>query len=307
MTYFLRKICWNSFIILIALGASGCVSSATQTPQWKQQLVVQDTRLNELSGLSESIRYPGYFWANNDSGDSLRCFLISPKGQTVAVVNLEKYKNTDTESLRVAGTPGHSFVYISDTGDNRAQRKQVEIYRFPEPEIDVKKLNQDLSLSCEQMLLKYGDGISTDAETLLIDKNQRIGIVTKSFLGSKLWMTPKPFSAEPQMLRLAGSVPVEKWKRRDQQYSLLFTDGAISNDGKRVALMTYTTLFMWKIPDGVDLQNLAKVLLSPPDIEEDLPKLKQPESLSFVDDNSHIAVSSEGINPPVMAINIGAQ
>jgi hypothetical protein len=99
---------------------------------------------------------------------------------------------------------------------------------------------------------------------------------------------------------LAGNVPVDKWKRRDQQYSLLFTDGAISNDGKRVALMTYTTLFIWKIPDGVDLQSLAKVLSSPPDIEEDLPKLKQPESLSFVDDNSHIAVSSEGINPPVM-------
>jgi hypothetical protein len=304
MTYFLRRICWNSFIFWIALGASGCVSSATQTPQWKQQLVVQDTRLNELSGLSESIRYPGYFWANNDSGDSLRCFLISPKGQIVAVVNLSKYQNTDTESLRVAGTPGHSFVYISDTGDNRARRKQVEIYRFPEPEIDVKKLNQDdLMLSCEQMVLKYGDGTSTDAETLLIDKNQHIGIVTKSFLGSKLWMTPKPFSAEPQTLQLAGSVPVEKWKRRDQQYSLLFTDGAISNDGKRVALMTYTTLFMWKIPDGVDLQSLAKVLSSPPDIEEDLPKLKQPESLSFVEDNSHIAVSSEGINPPVRIIN----
>lgn len=300
MTNILRKICWNSFIVVIALGASGCASSATQQPQWKQQFVVQDTRLNELSGLSESIRYPGYFWANNDSGDSLRCFLISPKGETIAVVNLEKYKNTDTESLRVAGTPGHSFVYIGDTGDNRARRKQVEIDRFPEPEIDIKKMNQDLTISCVQMVLRYGDGISTDAETLLVDKNERIGIVTKSFLGSKLWITPKPFSTESQTLQLAGDVPVEKWGHRDQKYSLLFTDGAISNDGKRLALMTYTNIFIWKIPDGVDLQNLAKVLSLPPDIEENLPKLQQPESLSFVGDNSHIAVSSEGINPPVM-------
>jgi hypothetical protein len=302
-----RKIWWNLFITGIAFGVFGCSSSATQTSQWKQQFVVHDARLNELSGLSESIRYPGYFWANNDSGDSLRCFLISPKGATVAVVNLEKYKNIDTESLRVAGTPGHSFVYISDTGDNRARRKQVEIYRFAEPDIDIKKLNQDVSISPEQMVLKYGDGISTDAETLLIDNNQCIGIVTKSFLGSKLWITPKPFSSEPQTLQLAGSVPVEKWKRRDQQYSLLFTDGAISNDGKHLALMTYTTLFMWQIPHSVDLQSLAKVLSSPPMIDVNLPKLQQPESLSFVGDNTHIAVSSEGINPPVTMVNIEAR
>lgn len=269
--------------------------------------MVQDSRLNELSGLSESIRYPGYFWANNDSGDSLRCFLISPKGETVAMMNLKDYKNVDTESLRVAGTREHSFVYISDTGDNRARRPQVEIYRFAEPEVDLKKLNQAITLSCEQMILKYGDGISTDAETLLIDKNQRVGIVTKSFLGSKLWITPKPFSAESQTLQMAGIVPVEKWKRRNQQYSLLFTDGAISNDSKRLALMTYTTLFIWQIPDGVDLQSLAKVLLSPPMRDINLPKLKQPESLSFVDDNSHIVVSSEGLNPPVMVADFARQ
>jgi len=307
MAYLTRKICCNLFIIGIAFGASGCASSVTQASQWKQQLVVQDARLNELSGLSESMRYPGYFWANNDSGDSLRCFLISPKGETVAVANLEKYKNIDTESLRVAGTPGHSFVYISDTGDNRARRKSVAIYRFAEPEIDLKKLDQDLSLPCEQMILHYGDGTSTDAETLLIDKNQRIGIVTKSFLGSKLWITPKPFFAGEQTLQMAGIVPLEKWKRRDQKYSLLFTDGAISNDGKRLALMTYTTVFIWNIPDGADLQTLSKVLLAPPDIEEDLPKLKQPESLSFTNDNSHIAVSSEGINPPVMMMEFSTR
>jgi hypothetical protein len=300
MTYFSRNINWAIFVLLFAFGASGCTASAKQTPQWKQQFVVQDTRLNELSGLSESIRYPGYFWANNDSGDSLRCFLISPKGETVAVVNLKDFENVDTESLRVAGTPGHSFVYISDTGDNRARRKQVEVYRFPEPEIDVKKLNQDLALPCEQMVLKYGDEISTDAETLLIDKNQRIGIVTKSLLGSKLWITPKPFSAESQILQLAGIVPVKKWRWDAQKYSLLFTDGAISNDGTRLALMTYTSVFVWPVPGGVDLRSLAKVLSSPPVVSIDLPKLKQPESLSFVDGNSQIAVSSEGLNPPVM-------
>lgn len=305
MTYFLRKICWSSFVLLFILSTSGCASSASQTSQWKQQFAVQDARLNELSGLSESIRYPGYFWANNDSGDSLRCFLISPKGETVAVVNLKDYENVDTESLRVAGTAEQSFVYLSDTGDNRARRQQVEIYRFVEPEIDVKKLKQEMTVSPEQMILKYSGGISTDAETLLIDKNQRIGIVTKSLLGSKLWITPKPFSAESQMLEMAGTIPLEKWRRRDQKYSLLFTDGAISNDGKRLALMTYSTVFIWQIPEGADLQSLAKVLSSPPMIDVNLPELKQSEALSFLGDNSQIVVSSEGINPPVMMMDFG--
>lgn len=307
MLSFLRKIRWTSFILCFTIAAAGCVSQATSKPQWTQQLVVQDVRLNELSGLSESIRYPGYFWANNDSGDSLRCFLISPQGKTVALVNLKGYKSVDTESLRVAGVPGRSFVYISDTGDNRARRKHVQIYRFPEPEIDVKKGDQEMELPGEQMILKYGDESATDAETLLIDKNQRVGIVTKSFLGSKLWITPNPFSAGEQTLQLAGNVPVGKWKQRGQQYSLLFTDGAISNDGRHVALMTYTTLFIWKIPGGEDLLNLAKVLSSPPDIQETLPQLQQAESLSFTGNKSHIAVSSEGLNPPVMMMNFGVR
>lgn len=265
--------------------------------------MVQDVRLNELSGLSESLRYPGYFWANNDSGDSLRCFLISPKGETVAVVNLKEYGNVDTESLRVAGTREKSWVYISDTGDNRAQRPQVEIDRFPEPEIDVRKLHQEVSLSCEQMVLKYGDGTSSDAETLLIDKNQRVGIVTKSLLGSKLWITPQPFSPAPQTLQSAGPVPIDKWRKRDEKYSLLITDGQWSNDGKRLALMTYTHLFIWNVPDDTDFKSLAKIFLNPPDIQESLPPLKQAESLSFVGDDSHVAVSSEGVNPPIMEVD----
>lgn len=304
MKHFLREICWSSFAFLFIFSASGFAASATQTPKWEEQFIVQDTRLNELSGLSESIRYPGYFWANNDSGDSLRCFLISPKGETVAVVNLAPYKNIDIESLRVAGTAQQSFVYLSDTGDNRSRRKQVEIYRFVEPEIDVEKRKQEMTVSPEQMILQYKGGISTDAETLLIDRNQRVGIVTKSLLASNLWITPKPFSAEPQTLEMAGTIPLRKWRRRDQKFSLLFTDGAISNDGKQVALMTYTTVFIWRIADGMDLQDLAKVLSSPPMIDVNLPELQQPESLSFGGENRHIAVSSEGINPPVMTMNL---
>ena len=290
------------FLALCIISIIGDVSSAKQKSPWRQQFVVQDTRVDELSGLSESIRYPGYFWANNDSNDSLRCFLISPEGKTVAVINLVGFANIDTESVRVGGTPEQSFVYVGDIGDNRSRRAEVAIYRFVEPQIDVEKFDQNLDIEPEKMILKYGDGKATDAETLLVDNNHRIGIVTKSLLGSKLWITPQPFVAGAQTLQPEGTVPLREWRQRDQPFSALFTDGVISNDGKSVALLTYKTVYIWQISEGVDLQGLAKVLSTPPQIRENLPELKQPEALSFRCGNAQIAVSSEGLNPPVMVI-----
>jgi len=286
------------FCVLL-LGASGCVAMAGLDTHWRQQCVVEDARLHELSGLAESIRYPGYFWAINDSGDSLRVFLLSPTGSTVAVVRLQGAGAIDTESLRVAGTAQKSWVYIGDTGDNRAQRPQVEIDRFAEPEIDVQQSNQDIALPCEQMILKYGDGKATDAETLLVDQKGYIGIVTKSFLGSKLWITPQPFSVTSQTLKLACEVPVKDWREGNGKYSLLFTDGALSNDGKHLALMTYTHFFIWPTA-GDDLNSLAKVLLQRPKVLGKLPPLQQPESLTFAGNDQRLAVSSEGKNPPIM-------
>jgi len=81
-----------------------------------------------------------------------------------------------------------------------------------------------------------------------------------------------------------------------EKYSLLFTDGAISNDG-RVALMTYSSVFVFSAPDA-DLRTMAKELSSPYE-SINLPELKQPESLSFTH-KGQIVVSSEGLNPPVM-------
>ena len=42
---------------------------------------VADSRMDELSGIVASTKYPGYLYVNNDSGDSSRFFSITRDGQ----------------------------------------------------------------------------------------------------------------------------------------------------------------------------------------------------------------------------------
>lgn len=294
-------------LFFLLLGSFGCVAAVKTDAGWTQQCVIEDIRLNELSGLSESIRYPGYLWATNDSGDSLRCFLISPQGKTVASVNIKIYENIDVESLHVAGSKKKSWVYLGDTGDNRARRSQIEVYRFEEPEIDIKTLGQDIDVSAKQMVLTYDDGFAVDAETLLVGSEGYIGVVSKSFFGSELWVAEQAFFAGSQPLKAAGEVAVGEWKSDSGKYSLLITDGSISDDGSRLALMTYTHLFLWNLPPGKSIADFAKFLASAPDICKPLPELQQAEALSFAGEESDvIVVTSEGIKPPLMRLVLEA-
>lgn len=278
----------------------GGANPALSDENWKVHSTIADERIVELSGLAESIRYPGHFWAINDSGDPLRAFLISPEGKTTAVVRLRDYENIDTESVRVVGTPEKSWVYIGDIGDNTSHRSHVAINRFVEPELDINLLEQDISVPCQQMVLRYGDGKSTDAETLLVDNEGYVAIVTKSLFGSKLWIADKPFAEISQTLRLGAEIPLKQWKKEREHFSMLFTDGAISNDGKRLVLMTYTHFFVWNI-NNIGVRDLGKVLLRTPDKRGILPViLIQPEGITFVGKKRRLAVSGEWEHQPIM-------
>jgi hypothetical protein len=86
----------------------------------------------ESSGLAVSRRTPGLLWSHNDSGNAAVLFALDVTGTMRGRVRVP-IRTRDWEDISAARCPSGDCLYIADIGDNRGARRQVQIYRVPEP------------------------------------------------------------------------------------------------------------------------------------------------------------------------------
>lgn len=137
---------------------------------------LDDRDIDEASGIAASARHAGVFYVHNDSGDAPRFWAIDVAGQTLTSWQLASATATDWEDVAVGPCPTGSCIYFGDIGDNNEVRPSYEVYRVPEPELDAP------SVSWERIRFVYPDG-SHNAETLLVDGDGRLYVVTKVAAG----------------------------------------------------------------------------------------------------------------------------
>src|SRR5688572_29419145 len=89
----------------------------------------------EASGAAASRRHPGVIWTHNDSGDPA-VFAFDAGGKARGRVTVSGATVTDWEDIALGPCPQGSCLYIADIGDNDRARKQITIYRVPEPALD---------------------------------------------------------------------------------------------------------------------------------------------------------------------------
>ncbi len=128
----------------------------------------------EISGLVASVDQPGVLWAINDSGDTDREVLLGLRedGSASAVYELTGATNEDWEDLALGPGPmaGRSYLYVGDIGDNDLTRDAIRVWRVLEPRADGKSTTTAAPLAgVDEIVLRYGDGMSHDAETLIVD------------------------------------------------------------------------------------------------------------------------------------------
>jgi hypothetical protein len=204
----------------------------------------------EISGLVVSPTQPGVLWAHNDSGDRARVFALRGDGSLIASLDVPGAEATDWEDIAVG--PGGDLL-LADIGDNRSVRKDIDIYRVPEPRLAD---GRSATATATRLRLTYPDG-AHDAETLLADpRTGEIVIVTKELDGrSGVYVSRAP----------ARDAPGEAVLRRAGQLRLglagLATAGDVSGDGRTVAIRTYTALYAWTRKPGA---SLAATLLRKP-------------------------------------------
>lgn len=89
--------------------------------------------LPEASGLTLSHRTPGLLWSHNDSGPPA-ILAINASGAVQGRVQVSNATVDDWEDITAGPCPGGSCLYIADIGDNGKGRRNITIYRVPEPQ-----------------------------------------------------------------------------------------------------------------------------------------------------------------------------
>ena len=174
-------------LAVLALTVPAC-TAPTVAAACGNRLVVSDSpaftdpALVEISGIAASRANAGLWWVHNDSGDSARVFAVDESGGVRATLALSGQTAVDIEDIALGEgpTPGATYVYVADIGNNSLLRTDLKIYRFVEPTVGA---TTGTISGVELFQLRYPDG-AHDAEALFVDPlSHSLVILTKSLTG----------------------------------------------------------------------------------------------------------------------------
>jgi hypothetical protein len=242
---------------------------------------IEDKRLEELSGISESIRNPGYLWVENDGGNDAKIFLINKKANIKLTCTLKGIKNRDWEDIAVGPGPeeGKTYIYIAEIGDNNAVYPLKYIYRFEEPVLGADKKIEITRI--DTITFKLSDS-QKDTETLLLDPlTKDLYLLSKREEPVHLYQLKYPYSTTDTLTAESVlSLPLTQ-----------LTGGDISSDGKEIVIKNYDDIFYYKREEGKDLTEALKqkpvVLAYEPE--------PQGEAIAWARDGSGFYTASETI------------
>ncbi|MGY1619634.1 hypothetical protein ACI797_23080 [Geodermatophilus sp. SYSU D00691] len=262
--------------------------AATDTAAPQTLCQVTDPRLAELSGL---VVVGDRMVALDDGGQQLSVVVLDTACAVVEVRTgaVDPY---DPEDLAV-GADG--TVWVADIGDNRLER----------PSVAVLALRPDGTTGVYR--LTYPDG-PHDAESLLLAPDGTPYLVTKEVLGASGLYRPTapPADGGTVALERVGTVTFTLTGTEGgpvgRAGQLMATGGAVSRDGRLLALRTYTDAYVWPL-SGSDVPGA----LAGEPVRVPLPPAPQGEAISFSADDRQLVVAGEGLPGDVTVVPTTAQ
>ena len=248
-------------------------SDAADAQRWSRVTLwtrVDDSRINEASGISRSTYHRGMVFLHNDSGDVARFFAVGPRGRTKAVFRVRHVQAHDWEDM--ATGPNHT-LWFGDIGDNGHRRHTISVIRVREPHE-----MRSRSVHGRVFRFRYVDG-RHNAEALLVrPKTGRVYVVTKASPHGKIYKAPRHLSRKRvNLLRPVASAPP------------IVTGGDFAPNGKSFVLRTYRRAFLYSKVGGS-----ARPL--------DIPSQSMGEAIGFTRGARAIKIASEGRDQPIWRI-----
>jgi len=209
----------------------------------------QDTTLSEASAAAASRAQPGVIWTLNDSGNPAWIYAVDSAGHTLGIFRVEGANNFDWETLTLSPCPAGTCLIIGDTGDNPETRPSVKLYRIPEPRVGGALPGELVATAAAETLsVRYPSG-PHDVEAMYADAAGDLYFVSKGrSKGILLFRLPASAwtaggSAVPAFvdsLPIAPDISIGHW----------VSDAALSPDGRRVAVRTYSAVFFFAVGTG---------------------------------------------------------
>lgn len=278
------------FLLILILGS--CVKNSSNKEEIKNDLLKPnyikygssiDRRLNEVSGIIESVNFSKNFWVHNDSGDSPRIFRVNLQLEVVQEVELQGITHIDWEDIAYGNYNDREFLFIGDIGDNQAIREDIQIYICLEP-----KQEENIQMPIRSLRINYPDG-PRDAEALLYDESyNELVILTKRDPKSRVY-TYNLDSSDIGTLQFVGELQLEEISEIDSAYRYKITGAdAIANRG--IIIKNYQEVFLYPMTNS---ERFATTLISVlPDKLEYTPEL-QGEAIALGIDFKGYWVTSE--------------
>jgi len=248
---------------------------------------VQDFALEEISGIAPSSGVPGALWAEEDSGNENKIYLLSSEGKTLANFRMASINDRDWEDLSISSgpLPNVHYLYLAETGDNKHINPTKYIYRFPEPQLSGQNFPIESEIAAvETIAFQYPDGIKNTEAVMVDPTTNDIYIISKE--GQAVIYVaryPQPLNKVFTISKL-GTIPISDVTAAD-----------ISQDGNEILIKNYSLVLYWKRPSD---KSVTEILQEKPIRVPYQPELKG-ESICWAADGSGYSVTSEGADQPI--------
>ena len=196
------------------------------TPPWQPTGKYTHSDIRESSGIVASKQFEGVYWTLNDSGNPAVLYATKRNGELIQEIKVRGTRNFDWEAL---GIDNKGQLWIGDIGNNSRMRFDLNVVVVKEP-------NPHTQTEAEVIAkypYRYPDE-NVDAEGLFIADGIPY-IVSKEQSGAVLYRFPALKAGKKQVLERVGEFTEAR----------LVTGAGISADGKRLAVCTYNSLWVY--------------------------------------------------------------
>ncbi len=234
--------------LIVAIGLLAGCAFIPPLPTRDAVARIASPEICESSGLVKSRRHPDVFWTHNDSGDVPRLFAITAGGELIAEFAVEGARHRDWEDI-TADEAGN--LYVGDIGNNFNRRRDLVVYRIPEPDPsgEVRSVRADLALPfryADQKGFPQWGRWNFDAEALFwMDGALHILTKHRSDRRTQLYRLPVTSAPDVAVLEPIASFDLGEAHRLYFSAAGNVTGADLHSKGRMLAVLTYRAVFLF--------------------------------------------------------------
>jgi hypothetical protein len=221
------------------------------------QATFQSPRLIESSGVAASRAHPGILWTHNDSGDRPYVYATNSHGDDLGALLVPGATAIDWEDMALGPCPLHfptaprDCLYLADTGDNLEFRPFVTVYAVPEPEPPERASDTlGTTRAPAAVRLRYPDG-AHDVEAIYVSpRDSALYLVSKGWRRGSAIRLYRIDHRAFSLPDTAGTLTIASLVQTldiipNPESGRVVTGATIRQDGKLVAIRTYSEIFFY--------------------------------------------------------------